>query len=218
MSLIARPNSLTSTTMSGRRRTKRTTPTYSPTATFVAATIILCSCWCSWPDCALAASRLSSRTITTRYGALKGLLITPEPVSADSETLPPIEAYLGVPYASPPTGAMRFMPPGTPQHWKGIRMADRLGPACPQRPPDVTNETEALRKMPPHRLEHLRRLSSFLVGPDQQSEDCLYLNLYTPAVGSYLAFGRCGETCIAFLPRGGKGEELPQSAGCLPPA
>ncbi|OQR69043.1 neuroligin-4 [Tropilaelaps mercedesae] len=139
------------------------------------------------PTRAFSASRLSSRTITTRYGALKGLLVTPEgSETSDGSTrsIAPVEVYLGVPYASPPTGAMRFMPPGTPQHWKGIRMADRLGPVCPQRPPDVSNETEALRRMPPQRLEQLRRLTSFLVGPEQQSEDCLYLNLYTPVIGS----------------------------------
>lgn len=130
------------------------------------------------------ASRLSSRTITTRYGALKGLLVTPEGVAgSNGDPLPPVEVYLGVPYASPPTGAMRFMPPGTPQHWKGIRMADRLAPVCPQRPPDVSNETEALQRMPRQRLDQLRRLTSFLVGQEQQSEDCLYLNLYTPVIG-----------------------------------
>lgn len=149
----------------------------SPTAFGLLILYVVCSVPAS------ATSRLSSRTITTRYGALKGLVISPDARTPDADPLPPVEAYLGVPYASAPTGAMRFMPPGTPQHWKGIRMADRFSPACPQRPPDISNETEALQRMPPHRLEHLRRLTSFLNGPEQQSEDCLYLNLYTPIVG-----------------------------------
>ncbi|OQR69014.1 neuroligin-2-like [Tropilaelaps mercedesae] len=130
------------------------------------------------PCAASGAGRLSSRTVTTKYGALKGSIVSPD--GGLRHSLQPVEVFLGVPYASAPTGAMRFMPPGTPTHWKGIRMADRPAPVCPQRPPDVHNETDALRRMPAGRLEHLRRLLPHL---QKQSEDCLYLNIYTPAVG-----------------------------------
>ncbi|XP_028966956.1 neuroligin-2 [Galendromus occidentalis] len=122
-------------------------------------------------------TRLSSRTVTTRYGALKGSIVTLE--SAVRQNLQPVEVFLGVPYASPPLGNMRFMPPGTPTQWKGIRMADRFAPVCPQKPPNIQNETEALKVMPRGRYEYLRRLLPFL---QKQSEDCLYLNIYSPAV------------------------------------
>lgn len=125
-------------------------------------------------------TRLSSRTVTTKYGALKGYIETP-----NGRHLQPVEVFLGVPYATPPTGAMRFMPPGTPVHWRGVRMADRPAPVCPQRFPDIRNESDALKRMPVGRLEYLRRLLPHL---QRQSEDCLYLNIYTPAIGECAPF------------------------------
>lgn len=142
--------------------------------------VALCLAVLVTPCSANSGGRLSSRTVTTKYGALKGSIVSPE--GGLRHSLQPVEVFLGVPYASAPIGAMRFMPPGTPTHWKGIRMADRPAPVCPQRPPFVHNETDALRRMPAGRLEHLRRLLPHL---QKQSEDCLYLNIYTPAVGKF---------------------------------
>ncbi|OQR69298.1 neuroligin-4 [Tropilaelaps mercedesae] len=151
---------------------------------------------CGWFAAAttVGASRLSSRTVTTRYGALKGNIVTLE--QASRAGLQPVEVFLGVPYASPPTNNMRFMPPGTPTQWKGIRMADRFAPVCPQRPPDIRNETEALKKLPRGRLEYLRRLLPFL---HKQSEDCLYLNIYSPAIAKSLEFEVRYQVCHARL-------------------
>lgn len=76
----------------------------------------------------------------------------------------------------------RFSPTRTPAPWDGVLVADKPGPACPQRPPDVSNETLALERMPKGRLEHIRRLLPYLAN---QSEDCLYLNLYAPLQGKH---------------------------------
>lgn len=56
----------------------------------------------------------------------------------------------------------------------------RFSAVCPQRLPDISNETVALERMPKGRLEYLRRLLPYL---KNQSEDCLYLNIYAPIQG-----------------------------------
>ncbi|GFS94963.1 neuroligin-4, X-linked [Nephila pilipes] len=119
--------------------------------------------------------KLSSRVVTTKYGSLRGFVTT-----LPNRQWRPVEIYLGVPYASPPIGSLRFMPPVTPAHWRGVRMVDKFSAVCPQRLPDIRNETEALKRMPAGRLEYLKRLIPLL---QNQSEDCLYLNIYAPALG-----------------------------------
>ena len=56
----------------------------------------------------------------------------------------------------------------------------RFSAVCPQRLPDISNETAALERMPKGRLEYLKRLLPYL---RNQSEDCLYLNVYAPIQG-----------------------------------
>lgn len=137
-----------------------------------------------------------ARVVSIKYGRLRGLVMLP----AGSKSLPPIEAYLGVPYATPPKGSLRFMPPVTPPPWSGIRTADRFGPVCPQRVPDAVLATVASHnpntnnnnnnssmpengeagatRVPKARLEFLKRIVPSLMN---QSEDCLNLNIYAPA-------------------------------------
>nr|CAI5855745.1 unnamed protein product [Callosobruchus analis] len=72
------------------------------------------------------------------------------------------------------------MPPVTGALWQGVKVADKFGPVCPQRLPDIANETAALKRMSKGRLEYLKRLLPQLMN---QSEDCLYLNIYAPIQG-----------------------------------
>ncbi|GIY05723.1 neuroligin-4, X-linked [Caerostris darwini] len=121
--------------------------------------------------------KLTSRVVNTKYGSLRGYVTT-----LPNRSWRPVEIYKGVPYASPPIGSLRFMPPVTPAHWRGIKMVDKFSPVCPQKLPDIKNETEALKRMPTGRLDHLKRLIPLL---QNQSEDCLYLNIYVPALGKH---------------------------------
>src|ERR1700758_1471000 len=43
-------------------------------------------------------------------------------------------AFLGIPYAAPPVGNLRWRAPQPPASWSGVRLADTYGPACPQLP------------------------------------------------------------------------------------
>ncbi|KYN05223.1 Neuroligin-3 [Cyphomyrmex costatus] len=124
---------------------------------------LLCAQCCLAGAEALAGTqKYCTRTIKTRYGTLRG-------IEARSSTA--VETYYGVPYATPPLGALRYMPPVTPTPWRGIKFADTIPPACPQRPP-VPDEG-----LPRQRQAYLKRLVPVLAN---QSEDCLYLNLYVP--------------------------------------
>ncbi|MCA9652159.1 MAG: carboxylesterase family protein [Myxococcales bacterium] len=68
-----------------------------------------------------------------------------------------VVAYLGVPFAAPPVGELRWQPPQDPACWTETRLADEPGPGCAQL------ESED--------------------GPVVGDEDCLHLNLWTPGPG-----------------------------------
>lgn len=132
-------------------------------ATMVVLLGLLCGQWCGGGAEALAGSqKYSTRTVRTRYGTLRGV----EDRSSTS-----VETYYGVPYATPPIGALRYMPPVTPTPWRGTKLADTMPPACPQNPPKPDSS------LPRSKRAYLERLAPMLAN---QSEDCLYLNLYVP--------------------------------------
>ncbi|MGF1581248.1 MAG: carboxylesterase/lipase family protein [Gemmataceae bacterium] len=70
-----------------------------------------------------------------------------------------VSAYLGIPFAAPPTRKLRWRPPQPVKSWKGIKKCDQFAPACPQ-PPGLSYGYEF----------------------KNQSEDCLYLNVWTPTL------------------------------------
>lgn len=70
-----------------------------------------------------------------------------------------IASYKGIPFAAPPVGALRWKAPQPVKPWTGVRKADEFGPA-PMQDANVAR---------------------WLGGAKQVSEDCLYLNVWTPA-------------------------------------
>jgi para-nitrobenzyl esterase len=70
--------------------------------------------------------------------------------------------FCGVPYAAPPVGKRRWLPPTPPEPWGGTRPAKEFAPTAPQVPMEIQLLT------PPEKLP--------------QSEDCLYLNIWTPGM------------------------------------
>jgi len=120
---------------------------------------------------AILATQMSSRVVETQYGKLRGVRVT-----LSNRRLPPIDAYLGLQYASLLGGQLRFMPPtGTTERWNGVRVALRYRPVCPQPlpPPSGLHQTEERRHRPVD-------MTSFV---EHQREDCLNLNVYIPAKG-----------------------------------
>lgn len=84
---------------------------------------------------------------------------------------PGVLGFLGIPYAEPPVGALRFRAPEPAKPWWGIRNADRFGPAAAQ----VFDPHEA-------RLEEIEDEPATAPAPAWVgSENCLTLNVWTPA-------------------------------------
>jgi para-nitrobenzyl esterase len=69
-----------------------------------------------------------------------------------------IRVFRGIPYAAPPVGDLRWRPPQPVPAWEGVRSAREFGPRCMQ-----------------------GRIYDDMIFRDGMSEDCLYLNVWTPA-------------------------------------
>jgi acetylcholinesterase len=111
-------------------------------------------------------SALDTTTVKTDNGVVKGFT---------DESFPNVAQFLGIPYAEPPAGKRRWSPAVAKGRF-GTLDASQQGPACPQAEPSNSG---------PWRPE-------FLIKPNSTSEDCLYLNVWTP-----------------FKARGGNKEKLP---------
>ncbi|XP_063358890.1 neuroligin-1-like isoform X1 [Cydia amplana] len=134
--------------------------------------------WSWWATLVLASlvaagPRYSSRIVHTHAGAIRGIIVEPA-----SRRLEPVEVFRGVPYAGAPP---RMAPPPPAPAWPGTRLADAFAPVCPQRAPDISNKTAALSKMPLGTYNELKTTLPLLAN---QSEDCLYLNIYVPGSGA----------------------------------
>jgi para-nitrobenzyl esterase len=84
-----------------------------------------------------------------------GLVVGVADGKVQGKRVGPTDEYLGIPYAAPPVGSLRWQPPQPPAHWTGIRPAIAFAPHCPQSAGDF--------------------------GRASTTENCLYLNVFRPA-------------------------------------
>jgi para-nitrobenzyl esterase len=85
----------------------------------------------------------------------RGLLVATADGLVHGKSATGTDEFLGIPYAAPPVGALRWQPPQPAARWRGVRQATAFAPHCPQPPSDF--------------------------GLASTSENCLYLNVYAPA-------------------------------------
>src|SRR5580704_10650148 len=106
---------------------------------------------------AVSASAASGPIVGTANGAVQGV--------ANGA----VDEFLGLPYAAPPVGALRWQPPQPAASWSGVRDATQFAPHCPQ-----------------------------VGGPFGQastSENCLFLNVFTPSQRQ----GRAGHPVMVWI-------------------
>lgn len=98
------------------------------------------------------------RTVQTALGPVEGLA-APEPE---------ITVFRGIPFAAPPVGDRRWRAPRPVEPWPGTLAAYDFAPACPQPTPGGSNEFYDREWGTDPAIE--------------LNEDCLYLNIWTPAL------------------------------------
>lgn len=97
------------------------------------------------------------RETRTENGVVRGI----------SAADPKITVYRGIPFAAPPVGELRWRAPQPAANWSGVRLCDSFGPISMQDPPGVQPNFYS---------------KEWSIDPDiPMSEDCLYLNVWTPA-------------------------------------
>ena len=98
---------------------------------------------------AMPAKASNPLVIKTDQGKVQGKL------SADGQT----RDFLGIPFAAPPLGPLRWKPPQPPAKWQGVREASSFGSRCMQQ----------------------ERFDDMVFRDPGESEDCLTLNVWAPA-------------------------------------
>ena len=120
--------------------------------------------------------RLGQRVVNTKLGKYRGVMTE----FTGNFRLRDIEAFYGVRYASLRNGLIRFMPPSSNYYkWNSVRTMSKVGKVCPQ---------IHVRRKQDDRGEKTLNLIGFnslsvSKASEDQTEDCLTLNLFVPMEG-----------------------------------
>ncbi len=117
-----------------------------------------------------------TRPAAAQAGPTSGLVVRTDRGLVQGKPAEGTDQWLGIPYAAPPAGALRWAAPQPAPHWAGIRPATSYGGRCAQ-------------------------LASGN-GPRVDNEDCLYLNVFTPP-GAARRGGRGHGLPVLFMIHGG---------------
>merc|ERR1712227_239997 len=109
-------------------------------------------------------------TINTESGPVRGIKINKYGMD--------LYGFLGIPYAEPPVGSLRFQPPKPISSWIDVLDADKNGPQCLQ-------------------------VSEFLTEDEESSEDCLTLNVFTNNIGTNGPFRKKSQPVMVWIHGGG---------------
>ena len=102
---------------------------------------------------AVSHAHASDLIVDTRLGSVQGLVVDG------------VAEFLGIPYAKPPVGELRWRPPQAAEPWSETFTATEYGHACPQAMP---------RKWPQWLVDHVNTIGRF--------EDCLTLNVWSQSL------------------------------------
>ncbi len=112
---------------------------------------------------AIAASVGCSKTEVASPSGLHQVKTASGWVSGAPGLKPGVQVFKGIPFAAPPVGNLRWRAPQPPARWSGVRNGSRFAAICPQK----TDDPQSIYFLDP--------------GPQTINEDCLYLNVWTPA-------------------------------------
>ena len=117
----------------------------------LAKIFLFCACWL----------HVRAETVSTKYGDIEGL-VTLYPNA--SGTFKSVSKFLGVPFATPPTGKLRFKAPQPPKSWKPIVYSAK------------THRAICVQSKNPNLEFLIKALNPNFI----YSEDCLYLDIFSP--------------------------------------
>src|SRR5215472_8706488 len=117
---------------------------------------------CRWFYLPLVLCAFTTFTVQAVATASEPVRVEQGLLSGSTGASPEIRVFRGIPYAAPPVGDLRWKAPQAPPRWQGVRQATEFSNACWQMP------------YPPAAAIYQSKLPPL-------SEDCLYLNIWTPA-------------------------------------